>query len=160
MNIHIKEIWELKNCGVSQQKTVLNTRGTGRAESTQRQLHVFMALLRVSRLRVSADPQVLKVARNKVENASFAQRSAHRDSRIWRPELIEPGRRAQTTRAQTTTDVQNRPTPTHRFCHSAIFRPITPYNVWFFWVSRHRAIILAKKWKHFRADFEKFQEMS
>ena len=39
----------------------------------------------------------------------------------------------------------NRPTPTHRFCHSAIFRPITPYNVWFFWVSRHRSIILAKK---------------
>ena len=49
------EMQELKNCGVSQQKTVLNTRGTGRAESTQRQLYVFMALLRVSRLRVSAD---------------------------------------------------------------------------------------------------------
>ena len=32
----------------------------------------------------------LKVARNEVKNASFAQRSAHRDSRIWRPELIEP----------------------------------------------------------------------
>ena len=32
----------------------------------------------------------IKVARNEVENASFAQRSAHRDSRIWRPELIEP----------------------------------------------------------------------
>ena len=31
-----------------------------------------------------------KVARNEVENASFAHRSAHRDSRIWRPELIEP----------------------------------------------------------------------
>ena len=31
-----------------------------------------------------------KVARNEVKNASFAQRSAHRDSRIWRPELIEP----------------------------------------------------------------------
>ena len=30
-----------------------------------------------------------KVARNEVENASFAQHSAHRDSRIWRPELIE-----------------------------------------------------------------------
>ena len=53
---------ELKNCGVSQQKTVLNTRGTGRAESRQRQLYVFMALLGVSRLRVSAlaDPQVYK----------------------------------------------------------------------------------------------------
>ena len=33
---------------------------------------------------------VIKVARNEVEKASFAQRSAHRDSRIWRPELIEP----------------------------------------------------------------------
>ena len=32
----------------------------------------------------------LKVARNEVENASFVQRSAHHDSRIWRPELIEP----------------------------------------------------------------------
>ena len=34
--------------------------------------------------------QTFKVARNEVENASFAQRSAHRDSRIWRPKLIEP----------------------------------------------------------------------
>ena len=33
---------------------------------------------------------IVKVARNEVENASFAQRSAHRDSRKWRPELIEP----------------------------------------------------------------------
>ena len=32
----------------------------------------------------------VKVARNEVKNASFAQRSAHRDSRRWRPELIEP----------------------------------------------------------------------
>ena len=31
-----------------------------------------------------------KVARNEVENASFAQRSAHHASRIWRLELIEP----------------------------------------------------------------------
>ena len=31
-----------------------------------------------------------KVARNEVEKASFAQRSAYRDSRIWRLELIEP----------------------------------------------------------------------
>ena len=30
------QLQELKNCGVSQQKTVLNTRGTGRTESTQR----------------------------------------------------------------------------------------------------------------------------
>ena len=70
-----------------------------------------------------------KVAQNEFENASFAQSSAHRDSRIWRPEWIELEckRRAR----------ERRPTlksayPTHRFCHSAIFRPITPYNVWFF----------------------------
>ena len=35
-------------------KTVLNTRGTGRAEGTQRQLYVFMALLRVSTLKLLA----------------------------------------------------------------------------------------------------------
>ena len=35
-------------------------------------------------------PLLFKVARNEVENTSFAQRSAHRNSRIWRPELIEP----------------------------------------------------------------------
>ena len=32
----------------------------------------------------------IKVAWNEVKNASFAQCSAHRDSRIWRLELIEP----------------------------------------------------------------------
>ena len=55
----------------------------------------------------------LKVAWNEVENASFAQRSAHRVSSIWRPELIEPAaerkRRARArarARARTTTDVQ------------------------------------------------------
>ena len=68
------------------------------------------------------------------------------------------GRRAQATRADDDRR-SNRPTPTHRFCHSAIFRPITPFNVWFFSVSRHRSIILAKKMETFRADFEKFQEM-
>ena len=47
----------------------------------------------------------------------------------------------------------NRPTPTHRFCHSAIFSPITPYNVWFFWGSRHRSIILAKKMETFSGRF-------
>ena len=77
----------------------------------------------------------VKVARNEVKNASFAQRSAHRDPRIWRPELIEPAaerkRRARGRRRS------NRPTPTHRFCNSAIIRPIIPYNAWFFWVRRH-----------------------
>ena len=52
-------------------KTVLNTRGTGRAESTQRQLYVFMALLRVSRLRVSADPQVLNEQKTQILGAGF-----------------------------------------------------------------------------------------
>ena len=47
----------------------------------------------------------------------------------------------------------NRSTPAHRFCHSAIFRPITPYYVWFFWVSRHRSIILAKKMETFSGRF-------
>ena len=53
--IHVQEFI---NCGVSQQKTVLNI-PAGQVEWTQRQLYVFMALLRVSRQRVSADPQVL-----------------------------------------------------------------------------------------------------
>ena len=96
---------------------------------------------------------LLKVARNEVENASFAQRSAHRDSRIWRPELIEPAAERK-RRARADDDRRsNRPSPTHRFCHSAIFRPITPYNVWFFWVSRHRSIILAKKMETFSGRF-------
>ena len=34
----------------------------------------------------------LKVARNKFKNTSFAQRSAHRDSRIWRQEMIDSPR--------------------------------------------------------------------
>ena len=48
----------------------------------------------------------IKVALNEVENASFAQRSAHRDSRIWRPELIEPPAERNRHGARTTTDVQ------------------------------------------------------
>ena len=94
-----------------------------------------------------------KVARNEVENASFAQRSAHRDSRIWRPELIEPAAERK-RRARADDDRRsNWPTPTHRFCHSAIFCPITPYNVRFFWVSRHRSVILAKKMETFSGRF-------
>ena len=71
------------------------------------------------------------------------------------------GRRAQAMRAQPID--RNWPIPTHTFCHSAIFHPKTPCNeiVWFsVWVSRHMSISLAKKkWKHFRADLKKFQEM-
>ena len=48
-----------------------------------------------------------KVARNEVENTSFAQRSAHRDSRIWRPELIEQAvERKRRARARTATEVR------------------------------------------------------
>ena len=90
----------------------------------------------------------IKVARNEVKNASFAQCSAHRDSRIWRPELIEPAAERK-RRARGRRPTFKSAYPTHRFCHSAIFRPITPFNVWFFSVSRHRSIILAKKWKLF-----------
>ena len=67
----------------------------------------------------------IKVARDEVKNASFAQRSAHRDSRIWRPELIEPAAERK-QRARSDDGRSNRPTPTHRFRHSAIFHPITP----------------------------------
>ena len=56
----------------------------GGFSSTIQPIHVHV----MARI-LSSDKEV-KVARNEVENASFAQRSAHRDSRIWRPELIEP----------------------------------------------------------------------
>ena len=46
--------------------------------------------LRPKMTKIASRGSCLKVARNEVKNASFAQRSAHRDSRIWRPELIEP----------------------------------------------------------------------
>ena len=73
----------------------------------------------------------IKVARNEVKNASFAQCSAHRDSRIWRPELIEPAaERKRRARGRRPTFKSAYPDP--QICHSAIFRPITPFNVWFF----------------------------
>ena len=86
----------------------------------------------------------VQVARNEVKNASFAQRSAHREGKNMATEIDWNGRRAQATCA----DVDgrsNRPTPTHRLCHSKIFHWIAPYNVWFFWVGRQRSLILAKK---------------
>ena len=59
------------------------------------------------------------------------------------------GRRAQATRARTTTDVQiGLPRPTD-FATVQYFIQLPPFNVWFFSVSRHRSIILAKKWKLF-----------
>ena len=94
----------------------------------------------------------IKVARNEVKNASFVQRSAHREGKNMATGVDRTSRRAQATRADNG-GRSNRPTPTHRFCHSAIFHPITPYNVWFFWVSRHRSIILAKKMETFLCRF-------
>ena len=91
----------------------------------------------------------IKVARNEVKNASFAQCSAHRDSRIWRPELIEPAAERKRRARGTTTDVQiGLPRPTD-FATVQYFVQLPPFNVWFFSVSRHRSIILAKKWKLF-----------
>ena len=73
----------------------------------------------------------LKVAWNEVENASFAQRSVHCDSRIWLPELIEPAEeRKRRARRRRPTFKSAYPDP--QICHSAIFRPITLYNIWFF----------------------------
>ena len=66
----------------------------------------------------------LKVARNKVENASFAQRSAHRDSRIWRPELIEPAAERK-RRARGRRPTFN-PAPTHRFATVQYFVQLPP----------------------------------
>ena len=67
--------------------------------------------------------------------------------------MIEPAAERK-RRARADNDrCSNRPTPTHRFWHSAIFRPITPYNGWFFWVSRHRSIILAKKLETYSGRF-------
>ena len=87
-----------------------------------------------------------KVARNEVKNASFGQRPAHREGKNMVTGIDRTGRWG-----------SNRPTPTHRFCHSAIFHPITPYNVWFFWVRRHRSIILAKKPETFWGNSEKLR---
>ena len=74
--------------------------------------------------------------------------------------IQEYGDRNWSNRPQSASDARadddgrpNRPTPPHRFCHSAIFHPITPYNVWFFWVSRYRSIILAKKMETFSGRF-------
>ena len=50
--------------------------------------------------------KIVKVARNEVENASFAQRSAHRECKNMATGIDRTGRRAQATRAQTKTDVQ------------------------------------------------------
>ena len=40
---------------------------------------------------------------------------------------------------------RNWPISTHTFCHSAIFHPNTPCDVWFFWVSRHYVSHFSKK---------------
>ena len=68
------------------------------------------------------------------------------------------GRRAQATRARTTTDVQiGLPRPTD-FATVQCFVQLPPL-MFGFSQSADRSIILAKKMETFRADFEKFQEM-
>ena len=73
----------------------------------------------------------LKVARNEVENASFAQRSAHCDSRIWRPELIEPAvERKRRARGRRPTFKSAYPDP--QILPQCNISSNYPYNVWFF----------------------------
>ena len=73
----------------------------------------------------------VKVARNEVENASFAQRSAHRDSRIWRPELIEPAaQRKRRARGRRPTVKSAYPDP--QILPQCNISSNYPYNVWFF----------------------------
>ena len=62
------------------------------------------------------------------------------------------GRRAQATRAQPKTDVQiGLPRPTE--VATVQYFVQLPRNVWFFWVSRQRSIILAKKVETFSGRF-------
>ena len=75
-------------------------------------------------------PAGLEVARNEVKNASLAQRSSHRDSRIWWPELIDSAAQRKWL-AQLFTSTQVVPSRPIVFGHSAIFHPSTPHNVWF-----------------------------
>ena len=76
---------------------------------------------------------LFKVTQNEVKNASFVQRSAHREGWNMATGIDRTGRSAQAMRLSRVDDDGRsyRPTPTHRFCHSAIFHPITPYNFWF-----------------------------
>ena len=85
----------------------------------------------ISALSCSRSTEMFKVARNEVENASFAPRSAHRDSRIWRPELIEPAaehkRRA---RGRRPTFKSAYPDP--QILPQCNISSNYPHNVWFF----------------------------
>ena len=86
-------------------------------------------------LRVFIEPgsrlYFFKVARNEVENASFAQRSAHRDSRIWRPELTEPAaERKRRARGRRPTFKLAYPDP--QILQQCNISSNYPYNVCFF----------------------------
>ena len=74
---------------------------------------------------------VLKVARNEVENASLAQRSAHRDSRIWRLELIEPAAERK-RRASGRRPTFKSAFPDPQILPQCKISSNYPYNVWFF----------------------------
>ena len=78
-------------------------------------------------------------------------------ARIWRPELIEPAaerkQRARVRRTFKSADSDPKILPQCNISSNY------PYNVWVFWVSRHRSIILAKKNGNIFGQIEKFQEM-
>ena len=74
---------------------------------------------------------------------------------IWRPQLFEPAaERKRRPHGRRPTFKSAYPDP--QILPQCNISSNYSYNVWFFWVSRDRFIILVKKWKHFWADFEKF----
>ena len=114
--------------------------------------------------RSATDPSIIPLSEEGVTHRNVGDYYCHLSRHPFVSQIKyiiqEYGDRNWSNRPQSASDARadddgrsNRPTPTHRFCHSAIFHPITPYNVWFFWVSRHRSIILAKKMETFSGRF-------
>ena len=97
------------------------------------------------------------LSRKSLSSPSFAQRPAHRDSRIWRPELIEPAaERKRRARARGRRPTLKSAYPDPQIlpqCNISSNYPIKHYYVWFFWVSRHKSIILVKKMETFSGRF-------
>ena len=106
------------------------------------------------------DKNDVKAAQSEVKNGSFAQRSTHRDSSIWRSELIDSAaERKRCTQPFTSTCID-------------LSRPIVFATVQFFIQIPRRPIMFGlsesadmclsfypKNGNTFRSDFEKFQEM-
>ena len=93
-----------------------------------------------------------KVARNEVKNASFAQRSAHCEVRNMATGIGRTGCRAQATRARGRRTFESA-YPDPQILPQCNISSNYPLYVWFFWVSRHRSIILAKKMEIFLGRF-------